>query len=173
MKCFVTGASGFIGSNRVRELLERGHSVKALLRPRADTRGLAGLNFERVEGDLSNRKALNGGLAGCDRCFHAAASYHLWLKEYAAMYVTNVEGTRNVIEAASAAGCSRIVYTSTVGCIGLPRTVRNGGRGSADHRFAPPDENTPGSEAQMTNHYKLSKWQTELVVRHMKAKSTA
>jgi len=162
MKCFVTGASGFIGANLVRELLERGHSVKALLRPRADTRGLAGLNFERVEGDLSNRKALNGGLAGCDWCFHAAASYHLWLKEYAAMYVTNVEGTRNVIEAASAAGCSRIVYTSTVGCIGLPR---------AENRVVTPtDEASSVSASQMSNHYKRSKWQAEQVARELAAK---
>src|SRR5437660_2192527 len=162
MKCFVTGASGFIGANLVRELLERGQPVKALLRPRADTRGLAGVNFECVEGDLSNRKVLNGGLAGCDWCFHAAASYHLWLKEYAAMYVTNVEGTRNVIEAASAAGCSRIVYTSTVGCIGLPR---------AENRLlTPTDEESTVSASQLSNHYKRSKWQAEQVARELAAK---
>src|SRR5438132_13074102 len=51
MKCFVTGASGFIGANLVRELLAEGHSVKALLRPGSDTRGLVGLDFERVQGD--------------------------------------------------------------------------------------------------------------------------
>src|SRR6267143_6984062 len=108
MKCFVTGASGFIGANLVHELLAKGHSVKALLRPGADTRGLAGLEFERVEGDLADRKALSSALSGCDWCFHAAASYHLWLKDYAPMYATNVDGTRNVIETATRAGCSRI-----------------------------------------------------------------
>jgi dihydroflavonol-4-reductase len=71
------------------------------------------------------------------------------------MYEANVAGTRNVIQAAADAGCSRIVYTSTVGCIGLPREV--------DGRVLPTDETTPVSEAQMSNHYKRSKWQAEQV----------
>ena len=170
MRCIVTGASGFLGANLVHELVARGHHVKALLRPESDLRGLQGADFERVNGGLSDRKKLVATARGCDWCFHVAASYHLWLRDYAPMYAANVEGTRNVIEAAATAGCSRIVYTSTVGCIGLPRTVRNGGRGSADHRFAPTDETTPVSEAQMTNHYKLSKWKAELVARELTAK---
>ena len=72
MKCFVTGASGFIGSNLVQELLARGHRVKALLRPGAEERGLLGLKFERVTGDILDRKLLELELAGCDWCFHAA-----------------------------------------------------------------------------------------------------
>jgi dihydroflavonol-4-reductase len=154
MKCFVTGASGFIGANLVHELLARGHRVKALLRPGAETRGLAGLDFERVDGDLSRRDALAAGMKGCDWCFHAAASYYLWLKDYAPMYAANVDGTRNVLEAAVKAGCSRIVYTSTVGCIGLPQKV--------DGRLEPPaDETYPVNPAQLTNHYKISKWRAE------------
>jgi dihydroflavonol-4-reductase len=78
------------------------------------------------------------------------------------MYVANVEGTRNVISAALEAGCSRIVYTSTVGCIGLPRAV-NG-------VVTPTDESTPVSPAQMSNHYKLSKWQAEQVAHELAAK---
>src|SRR5271166_4642817 len=120
MKCFVTGASGFIGSNLVRELLARGHRVKALLRPGADTRGLSGLEFQRVAGDLLDWPLLERELRGCDWCFHAAASYHLWMRDYAPMYAVNVEGTRNVLAAAGMAGCQKVVYTSTVGCIGLP-----------------------------------------------------
>jgi dihydroflavonol-4-reductase len=155
MNCFVTGASGFIGANLVHELVARGHRVKALLRDRSDTRGLAGVEFERVLGDLSDRELLQTAMRGCDWCFHVAASYHLWLRDYAPMYAANVAGTRNVIEAASAAGCSRIVYTSTVGCIGLPKEV-NG-------QVTPTDETAPASEAQMSNHYKRSKWQAERV----------
>ncbi|MDB6037827.1 MAG: hpnA, partial [Verrucomicrobiales bacterium] len=108
MKCFVTGGSGFIGANLVHELVARGHTVKALLRENSDRRGLDGAEFEIIPGDLSDRKVLEHGLKGCDWCFHVAASYHLWLKDYAPMYATNVEGTRNVLEAASQAGCSRI-----------------------------------------------------------------
>src|SRR6266853_1600261 len=155
MKCFVTGASGFIGSNLVHELVARGHSVKGLLRAGSDTRGLTGVDFERVEGDISDRARLKEAMFGCDWCFHVAASYHLWLKDYKPMYAANVEGTRNVLEMAAAAGCSRIVYTSTVGCIGYPTPV--------DGRLTPSDETVPVSEAQMTSHYKRSKWQAEQV----------
>jgi len=155
MNCFLTGASGFIGANLVHELLARGHRVKALLRPQSDLRGLAGANFERVEGDLSDVARLQAAMRGYDWCFHVAASYHLWLRDYRSMYATNVEGTRNVIQAAAKAGCARIVYTSTVGCIALPKTV--------DGRIIPSDETTPVAEGQVRNHYKRSKWQAEQV----------
>ena len=154
MNCFVTGASGFIGANLVHELVARGHRVKALVRASSDLRGLQGVDCERVEGDVSDRGRLTQAMRGCDWCFHVAASYHLWLRDYAPMYAANVDGTRNVIEAAGLAGCSRIVYTSTVGCIGLPRRKL---------KDAPTDENTPVSESQMSNHYKLSKWRAERV----------
>jgi dihydroflavonol-4-reductase len=155
MNCFVTGASGFIGSNLVHELAARGHRVKALLRPGSNLQGLADVEFERAIGDLSDRNALKIAMRGCEWCFHVAASYHLWLRDYGPMYAANVEGTRNVLEAAAQAGCSRIVYTSTVGCIGLPQPV-NG-------QITPSDETTPVAEGQMSNHYKRSKWQAEQV----------
>jgi dihydroflavonol-4-reductase len=155
MRCFITGASGFIGANLVHEVQAHGHAVRALLRPGSDLRGLAGVEYEGVEGGLEDRGLLTRRMQGCDWCFHVAASYHLWLRDYAPMYAANVEGTRNVLEAAAAAGCSRIVYTSTVGCIGLPRVV-NG-------TITPTDEGVPSSEALMTNHYKRSKWRAEQV----------
>ena len=155
MECFVTGASGFIGANLVHQLIARGHRVKALLRPGSDLRGLAGADFERVEGDVSDAAKLKAEMRGCDWCFHAAASYHLWLRDYRPMFAANVEGTRNVIEAAAAAGCVRIVYTSTVGCIGLPKPV--------DGRVTASDETTPVSESQMSNPYKRSKLQAEQI----------
>ncbi len=162
MKCFVTGGSGFIGANLIHELNARGHEVRALLRPGSDVRGLAGATYERVEGDAGDRAALAKGLRGCDWCFHVAASYHLWLPDYAPMYAANVDGTRNVIEVAAEAGCSRIVYTSTVGCIGLPKEI-NG-------VVTPTDEATPVAESQMSNHYKLSKWKAEVVARELAAR---
>ena len=159
MNCFVTGASGFIGANLVHELVARNHRVKALLRSGSDLRGLGEVEFEQVEGDLSDAARLKEAMQGCEWCFHVAASYHLWLRDYRPMYAANVDGTRNVIEAAAGAGCSRIIYTSTVGCIGLPEPV--------DGRIAPSDEATPVSEGQMKNHYKRSKWQAEQVATRM------
>jgi dihydroflavonol-4-reductase len=155
MNCFVTGGSGFIGSNLVHELVARGHQVKALLRKGGDLRGLTGARYEAVEGDVSSREHLVAAMRGCNWCFHVAASYHLWLRDYQPMYAANVQGTRNVIAAAAEAGCSRIVYTSTVGCIGLPKS----GKGT----IKPTDESAPVSEGQMSNHYKRSKWQAEQV----------
>src|SRR5258707_1373492 len=137
MKCFVTGASGFIGANLVHELVNRGHQVRALLRPDSDLRGLQGLPFERVEGDLAKPENLKSAMETCDWCFHVAASYHLWLRDYRPMYAANVDGTRNVLTAAAAAGCDRIVYTSTVGCIGLPKP--------SDPNPVPSDETSPVS----------------------------
>ena len=153
MKCFVTGASGFIGSNLVRELLARGHRVKALLRPDADERGLQGLKFERVTGDILDRKLLQREMEGCEWCFHVAASYSLWMRNYASMYEINVEGTRNVLEAAGKVGCRKIVYTSTVGCIGVPKEV--------DGKIVPATESEKISDDQMSNDYKRSKFRAE------------
>ena len=158
---FVTGASGFIGANLVHALNARGFRVKALLRPGSNLRGLEGADFEPVPGDVSDPDLLAAAMRGCDWCFHVAASYHLWLRDYAPMYAANVAGTRHVLEAAAAAGCSRIVYTSTVGCIGLPKEV-NGA-------VIPTDEDTPVSGAQMSNHYKRSKWEAEQVARELAA----
>jgi dihydroflavonol-4-reductase len=78
------------------------------------------------------------------------------------MYAANVDGTRNVLEAAAAAGCSRIVYTSTVGCIGLPR--------EKEDKLEPTNEQTPVNEAQMSNHYKRSKWRAEQVAHELAAR---
>lgn len=158
MKCFVTGASGFVGSNLVHELIARGHRVKALVRAESDLRGLADVNTDAIEyvtGDLSDRNFLRKEIEGCEWVFHVAASYHLWLPDYKPMYLTNVEGTYNLIEAAGHSGCQRIVYTSTVGCIGLPKEV--------DGQVVPSTEIDTVADENLTNDYKRSKWQAELI----------
>lgn len=162
MKCFVTGASGFIGSNLVHELLARGHQVKILVRAGSDHRGLVGLPVERVTGDLLDGPLLQRELAGCDWCFHVAASYHLWMRDYAPMYAVNVEGTRKVLEAAGQAGCQKIVYTSTVGCIGLP--AQN--QGTA----IPGTETGVASPENLSGDYKKSKFQAEAVALELQRK---
>jgi dihydroflavonol-4-reductase len=164
MLCFVTGASGFVGANLVHALNARGHRVRTLLRPGADLRGLVGADHEAVAGDLTDPvDSLARAMRGCDWCFHVAASYALWLPDYAPMFRANVDGTRNVLQAAHQAGCSRIVYTSTVGCIGLPKP-------GTDGTVRPTDESTPVAESQMSNPYKLSKWRAEVVARELAAK---
>ncbi len=155
MKCFVTGASGFVGSNLVHELLARGHRVKALLRPNADERALEGAKCERVTGDVLDTKLLLHEMEGCDWCFHVAASYHLWLRNYKPMYEANVDGTRNVLVAAGKNGCRRIIYTSTVGCIGPPKIENT--------VLIPANEQQIISPKELTNHYKRSKWLAEEV----------
>lgn len=155
MKCFVTGATGFIGSNLVRALVERGHGVKALVRPGSDERALLGLDYERVTGDILDRELLERAMTGCDWCFHAAAAYRLWMRNYAPMYAVNVEGTRNVLAAAGRAGCQKIVHTSTVGCIGLPKEVAG--------KIIPATESETVSEDQLICAYKRSKLQAEAV----------
>lgn len=158
MKCFVTGASGFVGANLVHELNARGHDVTCLLRPGADRRGLAGADFQVVEGDLSNPRDYSRSLAGCDWLFHVAASYHLWMRDYKPMYAANVEGTRNILRAAIDAGVSRIVYTSTVGCVGLPQEGPDG------QPPTPSDESCVAGLEDMKNDYKRSKWLAEEIV---------
>jgi dihydroflavonol-4-reductase len=162
MRCLVTGAAGFVGSNLVRALVEQGHTVRGLVRPGANLRGLAGVDYESCVGDITDRESVRAAVDKCEWCFHVAASYHLWMRDYAPMYRANVEGTRNVLEAAAKAGCSRIVYTSTVGCIGLPKDEGD--------RTQPTDETSPVSEAQMANHYKRSKWRGERVAIELAAK---
>ena len=141
----VTGASGFIGWHVARLLLERGHRVRALVRPSSN---IPELELERVTGDLRDPASLDRAAAGCGLVFHVAADYRLWSKNPADLFQSNVDGTRNMLSAARAAGVERFVYTSTVGCIGVP----NGGIG---------DETQPVSLAEMAGAYKRSKFLAE------------
>jgi dihydroflavonol-4-reductase len=144
----VTGASGFLGWHVGKILTEQGKRVRALCRPTSEIREL---DVERVSGDLRDAGSLARAVAGCERVYHVAADYRLWSKHPEDLYAANVEGTRNLLAAAERAGAERIVYTSTVGCIGMPKGIEG-------------DENTPVSIKDMTGHYKRSKWLAEQVV---------
>lgn len=143
----VTGASGFVGWHVARLLLEGGYRVRALVRKAGS---VPELEVERVEGDLRDRASLDRAVSGCGLLFHVAADYRLWSKNPDDLYRSNVDGTRNMLEAAKAAGVERVVYTSTVGCIGIP----HGGIG---------DENQPVSIEDMSGAYKRSKFLAERV----------
>jgi dihydroflavonol-4-reductase len=130
-----------------RLLTEQGHRVRALCRPTSEIRDLS---VERVTGDLRDSESLTRAVEGCRRIYHVAADYRLWSKRPADLYAANVEGTRNLLAAAERAGVERIVYTSTVGCIGMPQGKEG-------------NEDSPVSIADMTGHYKRSKWLAEQV----------
>ena len=108
------------------------------------------MDVEVATGDLRDRDSLDRAVAGCGVVFHVAADYRLWAKNPSELYRSNVEGTRNLLAAAREAGVEKVVYTSTVGCIGIPL-------------------DRPGSEdvevhlEEMTGAYKRSKFQAEQV----------
>jgi dihydroflavonol-4-reductase len=141
----VTGASGFVGWHVARLLVDRGHKVKALVRPSSQLREL---DVEPVVGDLRDPDSLARAVSGCGLVFHVAADYRLWAPDPGELYRSNVDGTRNLLSAARSAGVERVVYTSTVGCIGVP----HGAEG---------DENCPVSLEDMSGTYKRSKFLAE------------
>ncbi len=150
MTTLVTGATGFVGSHVARLLASRGEPVRVLLRATSRLDALEGIPCERVTGDLADSVSLERALHGVGQVFHVAADYRLWLRDPAEIYRSNVEGTRNLISLASAAGVKRIVYTSTVATVAVP--TRNG------HL---PDESTAARLDQMIGHYKRSKFIAE------------
>ena len=143
----VTGASGFVGWHVARLLAESGVPVRAMTRGRNP---VPDLNVQVVQGDLTDRASLERAVEGCSVVYHVAADYRLWSPKPEELYRSNVEGTRHLLEAAREAGVDRVVYTSTVGCIGFV----DGGLG---------DETTPVSLAEMSGHYKRSKFLAEKV----------
>jgi dihydroflavonol-4-reductase len=147
----VTGATGFVGGHVTRLLREQGCRVRVLVRPASDLRGLAGLVVERVEGDLRVPESLEKAVAGCEVIYHVAADYRLWARDPGELYRSNVDGTRNLLGAAQRAGVRRVVYTSTVGCIGV---VGDGTLG---------DEDSPVRLEDMKGAYKRSKFMAERV----------
>ena len=149
MKALVTGASGFVGAALARTLLAAGWQVRVLVRAGSDRRNLRTLTVHSAIGDLTDTASLERAVEDCDAVFHAAADYRLWVPDPQSMYEANVEGTRNLLEAASRAGVKRIVYTSSVACIGLPA---DGSVGTED---------TPVSLKSMVGHYKRSKFLAE------------
>ena len=150
----VTGATGFLGWHVARQLLDRGDRVRVLVRDPQRLRECEGA--EVAQGDLRDRDSLERAMAGCGVLYHVAADYRLWAKKPDELYRSNVDGTRNVLDAAAGAGVERVVYTSTVGCIGVPP----GGIG---------DESLPVGEQDMQGAYKRSKFLAERVALERRA----
>jgi len=117
---FLSGATGFLGYEIARQLLATGHRVLALCRS-ADLPGdLRSSTLEIVRGDLSDRKILAEAMRGVSVVYHVAADVRMWRAKWAEIERTNVNGTRNMLEAAKSAGVDRFVFTSTGSTIGKP-----------------------------------------------------
>src|ERR1700682_4366064 len=93
----VTGASGFLGWHVARVLLEKGYTVRALVRPGSR---VGAVDVETIPGDLRDPASLERAVAGCGLVFHVAADYRLWAKDPGELYRSNVDGTRNLLTAA-------------------------------------------------------------------------
>lgn len=152
-RALVTGASGFIGYHVAARLVERGHAVRALVRPTSPTSHLEALGVELSKGDVLDPLSVRRALEGCDYLFHVAALYTFTAPDPREVYRTNVEGTRIVL--GEARHLRRIVYTSTVGALGL----------TADG--TPATEDAPAMARDMVGHYKSSKFQAEEIARRL------
>ncbi len=119
MKVLVTGSSGFIGGNLCRLLVESGYEVRAFHRSTSNLRLLEGLPVEHVTGDITQPETVQAAFAGVEAVFHLAA--WVGMNDPGRLYAITVEGTRSVVQAALQAGVRRLVYTSSVTALGIPK----------------------------------------------------
>lgn len=145
LKFLVTGANGFVGSNLVKTLLEEGHEVKGMIRETSNTVNIDDLEIETVVGDIRNPDEVANAIQGVDGVFHTAALYSFWAPRYEDFYDTNVEGTKNVLEASLDARVERLVLTSTASLLAH----------SDDNR------SLPESTDQLPSDYKITKYFAE------------
>jgi len=142
-KYFVTGATGFIGGEIVKQLIGRGHKVVALVRSPERATMLKALGVEMHAGDITDRETLKAPMTGADGVFHVAAWYKVGVKEPLADQI-NVDGTRNVLTTMRTLGVPQGVYTSTVAVF-------------SDTKGAVPDE-TYRYDGPHLSHYDRTKW---------------
>lgn len=149
MKAFVTGSTGFLGSNLIQALLEQGYEVKALARNKQKAQKILGnLNLEIIEGDLENIAAFAPALEGCDVLFHTAAyfrEYYAPGNHWATLEKLNITATIELLAAAEKHGLKRAIHTSSSGVIGM----------KPNHQ--PGNENTPPDAKRLENLYFRSK----------------
>lgn len=156
MRVFVTGGTGFIGGEVVRQLRARGDEVVCLARNPEKGKAVAALGCEVVAGDLGDTAAIRAGMDGCDAVIHAAAMYEVGIpvSQRPAMREANVAGTEHVLRAALDAEVPRVVYVSTVGVFG--NTHRKVVDESYEH---------PGGE--FTSYYEETKLEAHQIAKRM------
>lgn len=118
-RALVTGGTGFLGAHIARALLAAGHSVRVLRRSKSQVTLLEGLPVEHAIGDVVNLESLEQAMDGCDWVFHAAAVADYWRVNRVKMYIVNVNGTANVLQAARKTGVRRVIFTSSGASIGM------------------------------------------------------
>lgn len=123
-RALVTGATGCVGANVVAALLARGYDVRAMHRTSSSLDALDGLDPELVVGDILDPASLIAASKGCSLVFHVAAISDYWRTPAERIYQVNVEGTHNVLAAALETGVERLVFTSSIGALGLPQAGR-------------------------------------------------
>jgi dihydroflavonol-4-reductase len=116
----VTGATGHLGNVLVRELLNRGASVRAMVLPGESREALAGLDVECIEGDVRDMNSLKRGFAGCSIVFHLAGLISIMPGQSKLLREVNVIGTRNVLRACKECGIVRMLYVSSVHALEEP-----------------------------------------------------
>jgi len=119
MKILVTGADGLLGSNLVRELLKRGHTLRAFVQPGRQQKTLDGLSIEKFSGNLLNRDEVLKAAEGCDAVIHCAASTSVWPTRSEIINTVNIEGTRSIIEAVKKNKLQRLIYIGTANSFGF------------------------------------------------------
>ena len=113
MNVLVTGANGFVGAHLCRRLVERGASVRAMVRKGSDHAGLNGQKVDMVYGDILDLSSLERAAQDCEQVYHLAANVKFFTRDPEAMRAANTQGTRNVLSAARKANVQRIIHTST------------------------------------------------------------
>ncbi|HEU5293130.1 MAG TPA: NAD-dependent epimerase/dehydratase family protein [Cyclobacteriaceae bacterium] len=119
MKILVTGADGLLGSNLVRELLTRGHNIRAFVQPGRQQKTLEGLNLEKFPGDLLNPEDVIKAASGYEAVIHCAASTSVWPTRSAIVNRVNIEGTKNIIQAVRLNNVQRMIYVGTANSFGF------------------------------------------------------
>ncbi|UCG06300.1 MAG: NAD-dependent epimerase/dehydratase family protein [Desulfobacterales bacterium] len=150
MTVLVTGATGYIGSAVVRELLNKGETVRCLIRKTSNLQNIEGLELELAFGDICDLDSIRDALVDCEKVYHLAALYANWLPNSGLMYQVNEEGTRNVLAACRDAGVNKIVYCSSVAAIGA-------------HGKTPADESAQFNLNSTRDHYYISKFRAEQI----------
>ena len=155
MRVLLTGATGFVGSAILRQLIRRGDTVRTLVRSTSDQRNLRDIDCEVYFGDINDLDSIKTAISDCQVLFHVAADYRLWAPNPDEITKTNVLGTQNIVNAARTANIEKIIYTSSVATLGK------------NDNGMPANENTPSYLENMIGAYKRSKFIAEQHVQRM------